>query len=57
MDIELVIDGVRYKHSPKEDKPYCTVCPLADKCYDVSWIKDACYHLDAEEGTGKFIKA
>lgn len=57
MDIILEINGERYKHVPMEDKPYCTVCPLANLCDDISWIKGACYHLDAEEGIGKFIKA
>ena len=57
MDIIIEINEERYKHVPLEDKPYCTCCPLANLCDDISWIKGACYHLDGKEGIGKFIKA
>ena len=56
MNIILEINGIRYKHVPLEDKPYCTTCLLANLCDDMRWIKGACYHLDGEEGVGKFIK-
>ena len=56
MNIILEINGIRYKHVPLEDKPYCTTCLLANLCDDMRWIKGECYHLDGEEGVGKFIK-